>query len=68
EREKDNLVKQKQQPTFRQQELYPSKHHGKNCKKNLGQKGKMSRNNKQKSQLNRVERPEGGAPFCDEGK
>ena len=29
--EKDNLVKQKQQPTFRQQELYPSKHHGKNC-------------------------------------
>ena len=36
--------------------------------KNLGQKGKMSRNNKQKSQLNRGERPEGGAPFCDKRK
>ena len=36
--------------------------------KNLGQKGKMSRNNKQKFQLNRVERPEGGAPFCDKRK
>ena len=28
----------------------------------------MERNNKQKSQLNRVERPEGGAPFCDKSK
>ena len=29
--EKDNLVKQKQPPTFGQQELYRRKHHGKNC-------------------------------------